>query len=282
MFRVVLFLFDSLPYTFTCKVARGTANVWWVFDRKRQIVGRDNVIRSGIESDPKKARAIAKKAAHHMAIVVVESLRSTDFLSDEDTTDNIVLDIKPDVLAVMQDPEQSLIIASGHFGNWEVAGHWVSKFKPVAGITRAMNNPLIESMVKKRKSRFRFRPIPKHDSNTGRFLEVLENKEFLALLFDQHAGDYGMMIDFFGHPASTFKTPAMLHLVTRTPLCFASCRRIGPMKFEISTSNLIHQPRSGNKNEDLKAILGSLNRDLEAAIRKDPTQYLWGHRRWRD
>ena len=282
MFRVVLFLFDSLPYTFTCKVARGTANVWWVFDRKRQIVGRDNVIRSGIESDPKKARAIAKKAAHHMAIVVVESLRSTDFLSDEDTTDNIVLDIKPDVLAVMQDPEQSLIIASGHFGNWEVAGHWVSKFKPVAGITRAMNNPLIESMVKKRKSRFRFRPIPKHDSNTGRFLEVLENKEFLALLFDQHAGDYGMMIDFFGHPASTFKTPAMLHLVTRTPLCFASCRRIGPRKFEISTSNLIHQPRSGNKNEDLRGILGSLNRDLEAAIRKDPTQYLWGHRRWRD
>jgi len=116
----------------------------------------------------------------------------------------------------------------------------------------------------------------------GRFLEVLENKEFLALLFDQHAGEYGMMIDFFGHPASTFKTPPMLHLVTRTPLCFASCRRIGPMKFKICTSNLINQPRSGNKNEDLKAILGSLNRDLEAAIRKDPTQYLWGHRRWRD
>ena len=148
LFRVVLFLLDFLPYTFTCMVARGAANVWWVFDRKRQIVGRDNVIRSGIETDPKKARAIAKKAAHHMAIVVVESLRSTDFLSDEDTTDHLVLDIKPDVLAVMQDPEQSLIIASGHFGNWEVAGHWVSKFKPVAGITRAMNNPLIESMVK--------------------------------------------------------------------------------------------------------------------------------------
>ena len=69
LFRVVLFLFDFLPYKFTCMVARGAANVWWVFDRKRQIVGRDNVIRSGIETDPKKARAIAKKAAHHMAIM---------------------------------------------------------------------------------------------------------------------------------------------------------------------------------------------------------------------
>lgn len=278
----MLFLFDTLPYRFTCFVARGAANVWWVFDRKRQIVGRDNVIRSGIETDSKRARAIAKKASHNMALVVVESLRSTDFLSDEKVEEHLVLDIKPDVKAVMEDPDQALIIASGHYGNWEVAGHWVSRFKPVAGITRAMNNPLIESTVKKRKSRYRFRPIPKHATNMGRFLEVLDNKEFLALLFDQHAGDYGMMIDFFGHPASTFKTPAMLHLVTRTPLCFASCRRIGPMRFEISTSHLIQQPRSGDKNKDLEGILNSLNRDLEAAIRKDPTQYLWGHRRWRD
>ncbi len=281
-FRIVLFLCDTLPYRFTCAVARGAANVWWLFDRKRRIVGRDNILRAGIESDPKQATALAKKASHNMAIVIVESLRSTDFLGDDNVDDHLTLKIAPDVQAVLEDPDQSLIITSGHYGNWEVAGHWVSRYKPVAGITRAMNNPLIERVVKKRKSRYRFRPIPKHDGNTGRFLEVLDNNEILALLFDQHAGDYGMMIDFFGIPAATFKTAAMLHLVTRTPLCFVSCRRTGPMKFEITASPLIKQPRSGNKNTDLEGILNSLNRDLESAIREDPSQYLWGHRRWRD
>ncbi len=217
-----------------------------------------------------------------MALVIVESLRSTDFLGDETIDQHLKIEIPDDVKAVLEDPQQSLIIASGHYGNWEVAGHWVSRYKPVAGITRAMNNPYIEGLVEKRKSRYHFRPIPKHDGNTGRFLEVLDNHEILALLFDQHAGEYGMMIDFFGHPAATFKTAAMLHLVTRTPLCFASCHRVGPVKFEISFSPLIHQARSGNKNEDIKAILNSLNRDLENSIRQDPTQYLWGHRRWRN
>lgn len=281
-FRCVLFLCDTLPYAVTCLVAGGTANLWWLVDKKRRIVARDNIIRSGIETDPKRATAIAKKACHNMALVIVESLRSTDFLEDDKIGQHLKIKIPDDVKAVLEDPGQSLIIASGHYGNWEVAGHWVSRYKPVAGITRAMNNPYIEGLVKKRKSRYRFRPIPKHDGNTGRFLEVLDNNEILALLFDQHAGDYGMMIDFFGHPAATFKTAAMLHLVTRTPLCFAACHRVGPMNFEISFSPLIQQPRSGNKNEDIKAILNSLNRDLETAIRQDPTQYLWGHRRWRD
>jgi len=80
----------------------------------------------------------------------------------------------------------------------------------------------------------------------------------------------------------TFKTVAMLHLVTRTPLCFASCKRVGPMKFELKSSNLIQVKRSGNKEEDLRNILTQLNRDLENVIREDPTQYLWAHRRWRD
>ena len=111
-----------------------------------------------------------------MALVIVESLRSTDFLDDAHISEHLQTRIPDDVLSALNDPNQGLIIASGHFGNWEVAGHWVSRFKPVAGITRAMNNPYVENLVKKRKSRYRFRPIPKHDGNTGRFLEVLEGR----------------------------------------------------------------------------------------------------------
>lgn len=280
--RVVLFLFDILPYRLACMVGVGAGTLYWWIDRKRQKVAIGNILKSGIETDPKKARSIAKKAVHNMAILVVESLRSTDFLDGDKLFDHITLKIQPDAMAALEDPEKGLIIASGHFGNWEVAGHYLSRFKPVAGITRKMNNPRVEKLVKQRKSRYRFRPIPKHDSNTLRFLEVLDEKEILALLFDQHAGAYGLMVPFFGHPAATFKTAAMLHLVTRTPLCFASCKRVGPMQFEIKTSNLIQVKRSGKKEEDLRNILSQLSNDLENVIREDPTQYLWAHRRWRD
>jgi len=280
--RLILFLFDALPYRFACMIGIGAGTIYWWIDRKRQKVAVANILKSGVETDPKKARVIAKKAVHSMAILLVESLRSNEFLEGDKMYDHLTFDIQPDVMAALEDPDKGLIIASGHFGNWEVAGHYISRFKPVAGITRKMNNPRVEKLVKQRKSRYRFRPIPKHDSNTGRFLEILDEKEILALLFDQHAGSYGLMVPFFGHPAVTFKTVAMLHLVTRTPLCFASCKRVGPMKFELKSSNLIQVKRSGNKEEDLRNILTQLNRDLENVICEDPTQYLWAHRRWRD
>lgn len=263
-------------------VGVGVGTLWWWVDRRRKAVAIGNILKSGVETDPVKAKAIAKEAAQNMAILVVESLRSTDILDGDNIYDHIKVDIHPEVMAVLENPDEGLIVASGHFGNWEIAGHYVSRFKPVAGITREMNNPMVEKLVKQRKSRYRFRPIPKHDGNTGRFLEVLDDKEILALLFDQHAGTYGLMVPFFGHPAATFKTAAMLHLVTRTPLCFASCKRVGPMQFEIKTSGLIKVKRSGNKENDLREILTSLNTDLENVIREDPSQYLWGHRRWRE
>ncbi len=263
-------------------VARVAASLWWLIDHERRQVARENIVRSKIEPDPKRALTIARRATQHMALVIVDSLRSNQFLSSEKCHQHVRLDIKPDVLSALENPDQGLIVASGHFGNWEVAAHFLSRYKPVAGITRKMNNPRMEKLVQSRKSSYRFRPIPKHDRNPARFMEVLENKEILALLFDQHAGKYGMMIDFFGHPAATFKTAAMLHLVTRTPLCFGACKRVGPLQYEISTSHLIQYEPSGNKNEDNRAILTQLTRLLEEAIRQAPDQYIWGHRRWRD
>ena len=279
---MLLLFFDYLPIRFTRSIARGAALLWWWVDVRRQKVAVDNILRSGIETDPAKARIIARKSIQTFSILVLESLKSSHILEDDTWRNFITLDIAPDVREVLEDPEQGLILAAGHFGNWEIAAHLISQFKPVAGITRPMNNPLMEKEIKRRKGRYRFRPIPKRESNPGRLIEVLDDKEILALLFDQHAGKQGVMVDFFGHPASTHKTIAMMHLVTRTPVCYAHCIRTGPMKFEIRTSSLIKQERTGNKKEDVLSILNRLNQELESSIRLAPEQYLWAHRRWRD
>ena len=215
-------------------------------------------------------------------MVAVESLKSAAILEGGRWRDHLRIDVAADVMEVLEDPGQGLIMASGHFGNWEIAAQYLSRFKPVAGITRAMNNPRVEELIQRRKPRYRFHPIPKYAADPRRFIKLLQDGEILALLTDQHARTGGMAIEFFGHPASTYTTAAMLHLVARTPLCFAACRRTGPMRFELHSSPLIEHRRSGDKQADVRAILSALNHHLQAAIRRDPDQYLWGHRRWRD
>ena len=90
-----------------------------------------------------------------------------------------------------------------------------------------------------------------------------------------------MAVDFFGHPAQTHTSAALLHLVAKAPLCFAACWRTGPMSFELETSPPIKHERTGKKDNDIRAILEELNHHLEGMIRRHPEQYLWAHRRWR-
>ena len=280
--RILLFIFDFLPYRLTSKLAIWAGNLWWWFDRGRRKVAIKNILRSGIESDPKRARAIAKKSIQNFGVLILESLKSSKILDSEDWKAHIKFNVHPEVYEVLKDPDQGLIFAGGHLGNWEIGGHLFSHYKPVAGIVRPMNNPLIERIIKKRKGRYQFRPIPKNDSKASRLIDVLNEKNILALLFDQHAHSHGEMIDFFGHPASTHKTIALLHLVTKAPICYAECIRTGSMKFEVNSLKPIRHTPTGNKKEDVRTILNLLNQHLENSIRKAPDQYLWAHRRWRD
>lgn len=239
-------------------------------------------MRAGLADDEAAASPIARGSFRHFALVAMESLKSSIVLQADQPSRYVTFQIHPDVRKVLEDPDQGLLMASGHIGNWEIAAQLLSDFKPVVGITRMMNNPYVERLIQKRKPRKRFRLTPKRADDSGRFLSVLNNGEVLALLIDQYAGDRGAMIDFFGHPASTHTSAALLHLVTGVPLCFCSCRRTGLMTFELTTSELIRYARTGDKQRDVRAILELLNRRLEAAIRRAPDQYVWGHRRWRD
>lgn len=275
--RLALFGVDLLPPAAAARWAAGLGSLWWTADRPRRRVAISNILRAGLAGDARQARAIGRGAACHMGMVLVESMKSSLVLDDPE---RLRADVPSDVAAVLEDPDRGLLVVSGHFGNWEIAGQWLSRYKPVAGISRPMTNPRVQQLALERRPRRGFRMIPKYDPDPGRFLRLLGDGEILALLVDQHARQ-GIDVPFFGHPAKTHTTAAMLHLVARTPLTFAVCRRTAPMTFELTLSPLIEQQRSGDRNADVEAILRTLNSLLEEAIRRDPDQYLWGHRRWR-
>ncbi len=280
--RVTLLLLDLTPLPVAYWIARRLGDLWYAFDAGRRRVARDNVLRCGIADDTRAASLVARRSFQHFAMVIIESMRSAKHLEGDAWKEHIRLEIDPEVRTVLDDPNSGLILVSGHYGNWEIAAQLLSMFKPVAGITREMSNPMVERLVAGRKPRYRFRLEPKYSADPTRFIAILREGSVLALLYDQFARDRAMMVEFFGRPAATHTTAAMLHLVTKSPLCFAWCRRTAPMTFELKTTGLIRRPPSGDKRGDVRAILERFNRELERIIREAPEQYLWGHRRWRD
>jgi len=273
---------DRLPYATVRRVASAVGTLSYAADTKRRRVACENIRRSGIASDEVEIRRIAKASFQHFAGVIADSIKADSFFSNPRWSEHVELHIAPECMRLLERPDQGLILASGHLGNWEIAAQFISTIKPVVGIARRMNNPYADKIMQQRKPREHFRLTPKHDADTTRFLAALKAGEALALLIDQHAPrQRGMMIDFFGIPASTHTSPAMLHLITKVPICFGYCIKTPDHKFEFHAPPPIEIAKTGKREADTRAVLNALNAQLEAAIQKYPEQYLWAHRRWR-
>ena len=281
LLRPLLALIDCLSLSAAERLMNAIADICFAGAARRRDITCDNVRRSGIAKNEMEVRRIAKHSFRHFLCLIVDSLKSDKYFSDETWRDRVELDVAPETMAILEKPGQGMILISGHLGNWEIAAQVLSYIKPVVGITRDMNNPYTNELMKKRKPRNRFTLTPKHDADMGRLLTTLKQGSVLALLIDQHARKGGMMIDFFGMPASTHTSHAMLHLITKTPMCFGYCVKTGPMKFKFKALPPIDITKTGKRDDDVKAILAALTKELEDAIRAYPEQYLWAHRRWR-
>jgi KDO2-lipid IV(A) lauroyltransferase len=278
--RATLGLVEAIPLRLAAGMACHVARIFFQFSRRRRIA-IDNILRAGITPDFRTATRIARASFEHFALTLVESARC-DFLFRNDTwKQHVAINLPSEVNAILDDPSQGMILGCGHYGNWEVAGQIMALRKPLVGVSRPMSNPLTQDLLRVRRPQVRMRLIPKHDGDLLRFLGILKNHEILALMMDQHSGSRGLAIPFFGTPAGTHTAIALLHLVTRTPLVFGVCRRVGLMQFELTASGPLQYTATGNKTEDIRAILMWLNTCLEQAIRTAPEQYLWGHRRWK-
>lgn len=279
--RVLLVKLDLLPLGLAVWLASRLADAAFALDRGRRRVAVDNLLLSGIESDRRAATRLARRSARHFAAVVVETLKAGRLLRGDAWHQRVTFRIPESVWPLLRDPRRGLLLATGHFGNWELGAQAFSRLKPVVAAARRVSNPHVDRLLQRRKPAAGFRLVPEWFGSSTRYTEALAAGEALAVLIDLDARGEGIKLDFFGRPAATHVTVAMLHLVTKAPLVFATCRRLGGGRFEIVLSEPIERRPTGDKQADVRAVLGRLNGELEAAIRAAPEQYLWAHSRWK-
>ncbi len=277
--KAALGLLNTLPTTTSLALARGVGNLGYVFCGMRRRVSIENLRRTGVAGDAARARQLARASFSHMTQLVVETIWAR--YAPGFVEKHVTLAIPAATRDLLNDRKQGLLLATGHIGNWEVAGLAAARRKSVVGLMRPMSNPYVDAMVQRLLPPGGFRLVPKHSPDIGRFAEYLREGSVLALMIDQFAGERGMSVPFFGQPAQTHTAVALLHLVTREPLVFGWCRRTGPLQFELRASEPIVIARTGHKQEDVRAVLTRLNSELERAIGEAPEQYMWGHRRWK-
>jgi len=175
-----------------------------------------------------------------------------------------------------------VIMLSGHFGNWEMAGYLFGVFGfPPNSVARTLDNPHLDRFLRSFRERTGQKMIPK-SGGYDQILGVLNSGGVLSFLADQDAGERGMFVDFFGRPASTHKSIALLAIEHRAPVVVGYARRIGPgFRYEVGCEEVIFPEEWAGTADDARLLTQRYTAALERLIRRDPEQYLWLHRRWK-
>lgn len=166
---------------------------------------------------------------------------------------------------------RGVLLATAHLGNWELmAAALAARGYPVHAVAaRPRGGPLHRWLARRRAAL----GVSVHPPGGGAraIVDRLRRGEAAAIFIDQATAERGRPIVFFGRPAPTPTTFA--RLLTRTgatPLWLWSARGADG-RHHIRVEAL-------PEDDPLTAATGR----LEAAIRAQPTQWVWLHDRWRD
>jgi KDO2-lipid IV(A) lauroyltransferase len=178
--------------------------------------------------------------------------------------------------------DRGMIIATGHFSNWEIVGvalHHLSV--PYSAVTRPPNNPWVAEWIeKKRAGMGAHLQIPKGSEGTRQLFSALRQGEPVVMLIDQHLAE-GIPVPLFGRDAMTTHAPATLAGKLDIPVLPMSVRRREGSHFEVIFYPALLYPRSGNDDRDVVEMTTELNRFVEGEVRARPGHWLWMHRRWK-
>jgi len=177
---------------------------------------------------------------------------------------------------------KGMIIATGHFSNWEMIGMALHHLGvPFSAVTRPPNNPWVADWIEgKRASMGTHRQIPKGSEGTRQLFSALRGGEPVVMLIDQHLAQ-GIPAPLFGTDAMTTHAPATFAQKLDIPVLPMSLRRLEGSHFEVVFYPALRYPRSGNDARDVLAMTTELNRFVEAEVRARPQHWLWMHRRWK-
>jgi len=267
-------------------LAFGNALAWLAYrvDKRHREVARDNLRHAfpELQSDPDRCDRLVRACFRHFFTMVVEiaclprrihvyNWRSyARELGRFDWILNALLG------------NRAVLLVTGHFGNWEVAGYvtGVVGLRTYA-IARALDNPHLDRYLQ----RFRQKTGQTILSKTGdfeRITAVLAGGGAIATLGDQDAGPKGLFVDFFNRPASTHKAVALLALQHDALMVVMGVPRIGtPMKYALEIEDVIDPRDYDGRREAVKAITVRFTKAIENLARRHPEQYFWLHRRWK-
>lgn len=281
--RAVIAFVQALPLTIVARLGRGGGGLaYWLDARHRRVALRNLTMCFGEEKSADEIRAIAKENFRRIGENFACAAKTASMTYEELKPHVEFIGDKKILAPPAGETPPSLIIAIGHFGNFELYARF-GQFCPAyqcattyRGLRQASLNRLMQDL------RERSGCLYFERRTDGAALKAAMSKPglLLGLLTDQHGGDNGLRIPFLRHDCSTTPAPAVFALRYHCALYIGICYRVGLARWRIEGGPEIPTYENGVARST-EAIMLDVNRAFEVALRRDPANWFWVHNRWK-
>ena len=173
---------------------------------------------------------------------------------------------------------EGILFLTPHLGSFEMIVQYLGARLPTTVLYRVAKHGWLQRLIEEGRGGGKVALAPSDLGGVRQLLRALKRREAVLILPDQVPGfGEGEWVDFFGRPAYTMTLAARMTQATPAALLLLWAERLpGGAGFRVHVSGP-REPVAGTPRERALAI----NREVEALIRSEPAQYLWGYNRYK-
>ena len=273
----LVFIISFLPL----RVLYAISDVFYVllisfFPYRKKVIER-NLKSSFPELSILQLKRLRNHFYRHFSDLIVEGIKNLT-ISKKELQKRLVVE-NPEDLKDLIAKNKSVLLISGHYGNWEwmiTSLAFLSHFKAI-GIGMPLTNSFWNKSVNKRRSRFGLQVV--HSKNYKEALNDGETPKAILTLSDQSPGssENAYWTTFLNQPTGVlFGAEFMAHEYQFTPVFF-SIRKVKRGYYSLKLIPFEKPLIELNYGE----LTEWHTRLLEYEIEQNPSYWLWSHKRWK-
>lgn len=237
-----------------------------------------NLARVFPDWSPTQRRRVATASYRQMARTLVESLHARDY-DDADIRERVELE-NEDELMRAHAGGKGVVLLSGHYGNWEWLGRRVvAAGLPFAALYKEPKDAGFGARLRAMRDAAGLVQIDHDDTRAA--IKWVRGGGVLGIIMDQNPRGVSekAIAPLFGYPTATHVGPFKLARLVDAPVFTIFCRRTGPGRYRggfepFALSREADPERAAQQDAE------RFNARLEAAVRAQPSHWLWMYRRW--
>ena len=249
---------------------------YYVVGYRKKVVMSNLLIAFPEKTDAQRIR-IAKDFYHQFVNTMVETIQ---LISMSDQTFDKRVSSNVEVLNQYIDSGKNVQLHTAHFFNWEMINLGVARKSlfPFVGVYMSFTNKAFDKIMYQMRKRFNTILIPASEFR-DRFRDYVSGKYALGLVADQNPAriDKAYWVSFFNKVTAFTSGPERGARANDTIVIFISIQQPKRGYYHLHYELITETPRLLAEGELTKMYV----RYLETAIRSNPSNYLWSHRRWK-